>query len=237
MKLLILAFAAVTAWCGQPGVAEIMARVAENQSHALEQRKEWVFHQKQLLRMHRGNGKMAREERREYDVMPDEKGLKKELTRLDGKYERNGKYIAYDQPGHSYKELDIDGDLINDMSNDMIGDNSRDGIGNDLFPLTPEEQEEYNFRLVGSENYRGRQVYRVAFEPKPQPKGQVHIENGNSLWKGEALIDAEEFQPVTISTSFAAKIPVAVKILLGTNLKASASRSPFRNSPTVSGSR
>jgi hypothetical protein len=219
MKPILLVLTAACALAQTPDVATIMARVAENQATAKEKRKEWVFHQKQLLRMHRGNGKIAREERREYDVMPDEKGLKKELTKLDGKYERNGKYIAYDQPGFSYKEVDIDGDLINDMSNDMIGDQSRDGIGKNLFPLTPEEQAKHTFRLVGSESYRGRLVYRVAFEPKPQPKGHIEIETGTSLWKGEALIDAEEFQPVTISTSFAAKIPAAVKILLGTNLK------------------
>src|SRR5881409_1651889 len=139
MKLLILSVAAVTAWSQTAGVAEIMARVAENQSQALEQRKNWVYHQKQRLRFLRGNGKVAREEHREYAVAPDKKGVKKELTRFDGKYETKGTYISYDKPGHTYKELDIDGELIDEMSNEMTNDHSRDGIGNDLFPLTAKE--------------------------------------------------------------------------------------------------
>jgi hypothetical protein len=158
----------------------------ENQTVSKEKRKEWVFHQKQLLRMHRGNGKIAREERREYDVMPDEKGLKKELTKLDGKYERNGKYIAYDQPGFSYKEVDIDGDLINDMSNDMIGDQSRDGIGKNLFPLTAEEQAKHTFRLVGSESYRGRRC--TVWRSSPSRSRRVRSRSRPVLRCGKAKL-------------------------------------------------
>src|SRR5258706_2308558 len=160
MKFLIVTFAATGIAIAQPpGVAYIMARVAENQSQALEQRKNWVYHQKQRLRLLRGNGRVAREEHREYAVAPDARGLKKELTRFDGKYETKGKYISYDKPGHTYKEMDIDGELIDEMSNEMTNDNSRDGIGKNLFPLTAEEQEKYNFKLIGSETYRGRPVY------------------------------------------------------------------------------
>ncbi len=38
------------------------------------------------------------------------------------------------------------------------------------------------------------------------------------MWKGEALIDAAEFQPVQVNTRMAAKVPLAVKTLLGTNI-------------------
>ena len=40
-----------------------------------EARKQYTFRQKQLLRMNRGNGKLAREEHREYDVSPGEHGI------------------------------------------------------------------------------------------------------------------------------------------------------------------
>jgi len=221
MKLLILTFAAAAAIAiAQPpgvtqSVTQIMARVAENQSQAREQRKNWVYHQKQRLRFLRGNGKVAREEHREYAVVPDVRGLKKDLTRFDGKYETGGKYISYDKPGYTYKEMDIDGELIDEMSNEMTTDNSRDGIGKDLFPLTAQEQEKYNFKLIGNQTYRGRPVYRIAFEPKPHQKS----EENNSMWKGEALIDIEECQPVMISSKLASKIPMAVQILLGTNIQ------------------
>jgi hypothetical protein len=213
MKLLILTFAA-TAWAQPVDVDQIMARVAENQSKALEYRKDWIYNQKQRLRLLRGNGKIAREERREYVVTPDVQGSRKELTRFDGKYETKGQYISYDKPGHTYKEMDIDGELIDEMSNEMINDNSRDGIGKNLFPLTAREQVKYSFTLIRSEIYRGRPVYRIAFEPKQRQKF-----DDSSMWKGEALIDVEESQPVMISTKMAPKIPMAVKILLGTNIK------------------
>jgi hypothetical protein len=221
MKPILVVLTAACALAQTHDVATIMARVAENQSVAKERRKEWVFHQKQLLRMVRTNGKLAREERREYHVMPNEKGQQKELTRLDGKYEHKGKYISYDREDFSYKDVDLDGDLVNDMSKSMTGDaDARDGIGADLFPLTAEQQRKYNFKLLGTETFRGRPVHRVAFEPRPRDKGQVDVDlGGHSLWKGEARIDAEEYQPVTISTSMAPKIPAAVKILLGTDIK------------------
>jgi hypothetical protein len=197
-----------------PDVAAIMQRVGANQDQAQELRKQYTFHQKQLLRMNRGSGKVAREEHREYDVSPGAHGVAKELTHFDGRYDYKGKYVSYDRPGYEYKDMDIDGDLINDLSDDMTNDkHSRDGIGCDLFPLTAKEQRKYNFKLLAAEQYRGREVYRVAFEPKP------HQEFDEAGWKGEALIDAAEFQPVLVHTTLAIRIPLAVKTLLGTDIK------------------
>ena len=215
MKLLAMAMMAMGAGMAQtPDVAAIMARVGENQEHASELRREFTFHQKQLLRLNRGNGKIAREEKREYDVTPGAERVSKELTRFEGRYEYKGRYVAYDHPGYTYKDMDIDGELIDDLSSDLTDDRrSRDGIGCDLFPLTPREQRKYRFRLLGTESYRGRQVYRVAFEPKPKP------EMDEAAWKGEALIDAAEYQPVNVHTKLAVKIPLAVKTLLGTDIK------------------
>ena len=130
-------------------VGEIMERVAHNQTRSQEARREFTYHQKQLLRMTRGGGKLAREEKREYDVTPAAHGSHKELAHFEGKYESKGQYVSYDRPGYTYKELDIDGELIHEMSEEMTNDRqSRDGLGQDLFPLTEHEQRKYNFQLL-----------------------------------------------------------------------------------------
>src|SRR4051812_25623517 len=105
-----------------PEVSAIMERVGRNQEQAQELRKQYTFHQKQLLRMLRGSGKVAREEHREYAVSPAAHGVDKELAHFDGRYEYKGKYVTYDRPGYTYKEMDIDGELIDEMSNEMTDD-------------------------------------------------------------------------------------------------------------------
>jgi hypothetical protein len=213
MKLIaiaILAASTVTA----ADVAQIMARVAENQDRASGARREFTFRQKQLLRFNRGSGKIAREERREYNVTPNERNIDKELVRFEGRYEFKGKYIPYDRPGYTYKEMDIDGELIDELSNEMTDERqSRDGIAVDLFPLTSGQQRRYDFKLLGTETFRGRPVFRVSFAPKPKQ------DFDEAAWKGEALIDVEEHQPVSVHTKLAFKIPLAVKTLLGTDIK------------------
>jgi opacity protein-like surface antigen len=213
-RIAIFALLAAAAAAQAPDVQTIMDRVGRNQAQAVAQRQEFTFHQRQLLRLIRGNGKLAREENREYDVAPNDHGARKELVRFEGKYEYKGKYVTYDRPGYRYKDMDVDGELIRDLSEEMTNDKrSRDGIGADLFPLTTEEQRKYNFKLLAAEQYRGREVYRIHFEPKP------HQEFDEASWKGEALIDAAEFQPVSVHTELAFRIPRAVNILLGTNIK------------------
>ncbi len=215
MKL-IASFAvfAAAAAAQAPDVQTIMERVGRNQAQAVEQRKEFTFHQKQLFRLHRGSGKLAREENREYDVAPNGHGVSRELAHFAGKYEYKGKYVDYVRPGYKYKGMDVDEELIQGLSEDMTNDKcSRDGIGAGLFPLTTEEQGKYNFKLLAAEQYRGRDVYRISFEPKP------HQEFDEAAWKGEAVIDAAEFQPVWVHSKLAFRIPLAVKTLLGTDIK------------------
>jgi hypothetical protein len=215
MKSFLLLAAAFTAWAQTPDIEQIMSRVGRNQAKSEDLRKFYVYNQKQLLRMVRSGGKIAREEHREYVITPKERGNARNLTHFDGRYDLHGEYISYDKPGYQYKEMDIDGELINDMSNDMTNDrSSRDGIARDLFPLTYHRQLRYDFRLVKTETYRGRQVYRVAFQPKKHQKDGEMV-----VWKGEALIDAEEYQPVMITSKLALNIPGAVKVLLGTNVR------------------
>jgi hypothetical protein len=215
MKLIaIFSTLAAAAAAQTPDARTIMENVGRNQAQAVAQRQEYTFHQKQLFRFNRGSGKLAREETREYDVAPGGHGVQKELLRFEGKYEYKGKYMTYDRPGYQYKGMDVDGDLIQDLSEDMTNDrHSRDGIGADLFPLTTEEQRKYNFKLLAAEQYHGRDVYRISFEPKP------HQESDEASWKGEALIDAAEFQPVQVYSKLAFNIPRPVKILLGTDIK------------------
>jgi hypothetical protein len=214
MNILFLAALAAVAFAQPPDIEQIMSRVGRNQAKSQDLRKNFTYHQKQLLRMNYSNHKLAREEKREYDVSPEIRRVKKELTKFEGQYGYKGKTVIYDRPGYHYKDLDIDGELINSMSEDMTNNqNSRDGIDHDLFPLTYHQQLKYDFRLVGCETYRGREVYRVSFAPK---KGKS-IEDAN--WKGEALIDQSEYQPVFVSTKLAFQMPLLVKTLLGTDIK------------------
>lgn len=217
MKVLAWLFAGGTA-CAlaqAPDVQEIMSRVAVNQTRAQQDRRQYVYTQKQTLRLVRSNGKIAREERREYVVTPRAQKFSKQLTKFQGRYESKGRYTSYDKPEFHYKGLDVDGDLINSLSEDLTNDQkSRDGISCDLFPLSGDAGSRYKFRLVGEEKYRGHDVYRVAFEPDGK-----HHEEDTAIWKGDALIDRSEYQPILIVTKLAFNIPTAVKILLGTNIK------------------
>src|ERR1035438_1084360 len=96
-------------------VDEIMARVAENQDRAKQARTEWVYQQDVLARLHRSNGKLAREESWQYVVMPQAKGFRKEMQHFEGQYEFKGKMISYDHPHYEYKGIDVDGDLISEL--------------------------------------------------------------------------------------------------------------------------
>ncbi len=213
---------AVLSWYAaqQPEPADIiMAKVAVNQDRAQEMRKAFIYHQSMLIRFKRGNGKLAREEEREYVVMPTEKGFKKDLTHFVGKYEKGGKLIEYDKPGYQYKGIDIDGGFANSLADDLTNDkDSRDGFGKDPLPLTARMQEKFTFRLEGKEDYRGTQVYRITFTPKKLSLFDCDDDDA-SCWAGEALIDVNEYQPVLVTSWLAKSIPKAVQILLGTNLK------------------
>lgn len=218
MKILWLAVAASAAWGQAPDIDEIMRRVAFNQAKSEELRTNFVYHQRQTLGMIRSNKKIAREERREYTITPKFRGIDRELVKFDGKYEQKGQYFAYDKPGHKYKDLDLDGELLDELANDMMHNhNGKDGISNDLFPLTYNRQLRYNFKLVKTAEFRGSKAYLVQFEPKQKPK-IGDMENGG-VWRGDAWIDAEEFQPIQVGTSLAWKMPFVVKTILGTDFR------------------
>ena len=88
MKALLLA-AVASCGCAQlPDVQEIMRRVAFNQAKTQDARLDFVYHQKQNVRLRRSNGKVAREEFREYDITPGARGLHRELVSVQGRYEK-----------------------------------------------------------------------------------------------------------------------------------------------------
>ena len=191
----------------------IMARVAENQDRAEQMRTAYVYHQSVLVRLLRTNGKFAREESSEFTVTPTPAGINKTRTAFKGKYASHGRIIEYDKPGVSVN-IDIDGALTESFSEESANDQKgRDGVGRDLFPLTAKEQRKYAFHLDGMEDYRGIPVYRVTFEPHESG------EHEGGDWAGEALIDRQEYQPVLVTTHLAAKIPILVRTLLGTNIE------------------
>ena len=192
---------------GVLSAAEIMARVAANQDHAQKLRAEYVYQQHIRVATLRTNGKLAREETTDYVVTPTPDGTKKDLKEIEGRYWHQGKYLEFHAEPAPERDS-LDGDLIQDFRHDLLDDESRDALGRDLFPLTSKEQKRYAFALAGEETSNGRKVFRVRFRP---------IDN-DYTWAGEARIDAEEFEPLTVFTRLSRRIPLAVRTLLGTDL-------------------
>ncbi len=193
---------------------EIMARVADNQNRAEQARTGFVYRQQILVRLQRSDGKLAREEDREYTVTPQADGADRNMVHFAGKFGVKGKVFPFTDPGYHYKDTDIDADLAGSLADEFGGDSkTRDGINSDLFPLTANKQKYYRFRLAGQENYRGHDVFRIAFEPSGRQ------EQGGTPWAGEALIDKADFAPVLITSHLARGIPLIVKTVLGTNLQ------------------
>ena len=65
------------------------------------------------------------------------------------------------------------------------------------------------FELLGEQVVGGRKAYRIQFSPA-DPK--------EFTWAGEALIDAEELQPVSIHTGLSRRLPLLVRTMLGTDV-------------------
>jgi hypothetical protein len=211
-RLILLLVAAVAPLAAESLTAdEIMERVGCNQERSQSMRTAFVHDQVVQVRLHRGNRKLAREERYRYRVVPTPQGIQKHRVEFSGRYaDKHGRLISYDKPGYEYKEMDIDGELAEDLADDLANDEkSRDGVSHDLFPLTTAEQKHYRFRLEGIQQYRGRDVYRITFRFKDK----------NKPWAGEALIDTSEFQPVLVTSRLARRIPFVIQTLLGTNIK------------------
>ena len=186
----------------------IMARVAANQDRSEALRKEFVYRQHIHILTHKPSGKLQREETTDYDVAPTPQGTERKLKTLTGRYLVKGKYQSFE--GEPVPEQDsLDGDLIKNFRDDLSNEKTKDGLAKDLFPLTSDEQKDYQFSLLGQEIQDGRNVYHIAFRPKD--KDEI-------TWAGEAYIDATEFEPVRVFTKLSRRIPFMVRTMLGTDL-------------------
>jgi hypothetical protein len=187
---------------------EIMARVAANQDRSEALRREYVYRQHIHILTHKPGGRLLREETTDYDVTPMPDGTEKKLKLLTGKYWVKGKYEAFEgEPAPARDSLD--GDLVKNFRDDLSNEKTKDGVGKDLFPLTSDEQKDYEFKLLGQEMQEGRSVYHIGFRPR---------DKNDISWAGEAYIDAAEFQPTRVFTKLSRRIPFAVRTLLGTDV-------------------
>lgn len=214
IALAAFSFSAPAQCPAPPPLEEILARLADNQERAVEARRTIVYQQNTLVRLLRTNGKLAREERRSYLVVPTPAGTEKKLESFEGRYERKGQLLAYRTPGFTYKDLDLDGELIGDLTDDLINDRqARDGIAADLFPLTRRAQRGYVFTLEGCRVLSGHPSFLLRFEPRREAGGE------SKPWAGEVYVDALEFQPRLVSTRLAWNVPAAVRILFGIGIR------------------
>ncbi len=196
----------------EAGTIHLMRRVAENVEKPNPLRREFVYTQKTHSRLLRTNSKLAREERREYQVTPKEDRVEHKLVSFSGTYEKHKKLHPYDDPEFRHKNLDLDGELIEDLTNDLIADeDSRDGIDLDLFPIRAKDLDHYKFEFLGEQTTQQRRVARIRFSPLKK--------DWDHLWEGETLIDLEDAFPLQIQTRMARKVPLAVRTLMGINLK------------------
>lgn len=200
-------------------IEEILRRVAENQEKADTARTRVVYHQSVRTRLLRGDGKLAREEKRQYTVAPTAKGTEKELLKVDGLYEKHGKLLPYTNPKFRHKNVDLDGELAESLTDDLVNDkSSRDGLSLDLFPLTAAEQRHYTFRFDGYQAIGKVQAIRLSFSPIKREKDAPDEESWRP-WSGTVLIHPEEFQPMAVTTQLGQIIPGWVKVVFGINLK------------------
>ncbi len=185
---------------------EIMARVTENQERAVEARKSFVFTQVVRARVYKDRTKLRHELLRRYLVTPTEDGLERKLVEESGKQLIHGEMAEYGD--FDQAERNWDADLAEDLADSFFDESARDGMDDDLFPLTSEGLADVDVRLEGVEEYRGREVYKIVFEPREE-----------FAFEGEALIDAEEFQPVLVTSHLSDEIPRWIRWVLGVDIK------------------
>jgi len=187
---------------------EIMARVAANQDKAVELRAHYVYKQHAHTASLKTNGKLMREETDDYNVFPTPKGVDRKLVTISGRYWHKGKYLSFNSEPIP-EAGSVDADLTHDWMHDRDQQTTRDGVQSHLFPLTSENQKDYEFHLIGEETLRGRPVYHIGFEPK---------DKNDYDWKGEAFIDKAEFEPVTVFTKLSRKLPFFVRGIMGVDV-------------------
>jgi hypothetical protein len=191
-----------------PDAGEIMKQVAANQDRAQKDRENYLYSEHIRVIIRRGSGRLAREESSDLTVTPGAKDTTRKVQSITGRYWKNGGYQSFS--GEPIPEADsLDGSLAGSFRTDLLDDKSKDGMGKDLFPLTTDAQKDLRFELVDQEVVGGRPAYRIRFGP---------IDKHDFTWAGEALIDKEELQPVTVYTRLSRRLPLFVRAALGTDL-------------------
>jgi hypothetical protein len=197
-----------------PPAEEIMARVAANQARSQAARSSIVYQQKVLVRKLRGGGQVAREEEHQFTVAPTPDGATKTRTYFRGSVRHKGELLPFGEPEFRHSEADMDAELAESLV-EMTESKDRDGISSEFFPLTSERQHKYQFRLEGQERINGHDTYAVAFEPRTKGSG----DGDRAMWRGTVYVDRVAFQPVYLTTSFAWKVPLPIRVALGTNVQ------------------
>lgn len=190
-----------------PDAAEIMRQVGENVGRANAARAQWVYDQNVFVRLKRANEKLAREESRRYTVVPGKKRARRQLVSVEGKILDGKRETVYSEAGYRTKEADIDGALVDSLAREVMWGENTLATVEYWFPFDAKNQGRYTFKLEGEERYHDYDVYRISFRAKEDE------------WVGEALIEKNELQPVLVTSAWVGKVPTAVAIGLGTNVK------------------
>ena len=141
--------------------------------------------------------------------------MKRELTHLTGTIGSGKKAVTYDKADFRYKNVDIDGELLQSFADDFgVDKKSKDGVSHELFPLRTELLPRYTFELTGSEKWHDRDAFPYRLQTVRKARRSMTIAG-----REKRLIDKAEFQPLMITSHLACKIPVLVKTMLGTNVK------------------
>lgn len=208
-----------------------MARVAANQDRSEAARAHYVYVQHARVLSRKGST-IRCEEVTDTRVTPTATGSSQQLLTIQGRLLRKGSYINYNHLPNQKRDSksasdakdsdsfvmeidddeDTDLDLVENMRDSLLGDkpgHSKDGINANLFPLASKQQADYAFTLRGREPRNGRDTFHIEFRPK---------DKNDIAWKGDAWIDTATFEPVVIRTALSRNLPLAVRVMLGTNV-------------------
>jgi hypothetical protein len=180
---------------------QIMAQVAINQDKAVELRRSFIYQQHVVIATRHFNGKLAREEKADYDITPGAAKEERKLKSITGRCQKKNQVILF--TGEPLPESEsLDANLVQSFRDDLL-------VSKDLFPLTSEQQKIDRFQLLGHKQVEGRDTYIIGFSP---------ADSSSIDWAGEAWIDVDELQPVRVFTQLSRKLPLMVRTLLGTDL-------------------
>jgi hypothetical protein len=178
----------------------LMQRVAENLEKASAARSNYIYMQSSHARLLRSKSKVAREEKRTYRVTPQPGRTEFLLTSFAGTYWKGKEPIPYNSPDFRVKDMDLDGELLEDFAADHIArPNSKDGIGFQQFALRKQDIADYHFHLLREERVDGRKAVTIRLEPR--------VKDWDHLWSGEATIDLEDEFPIRLASEMNRKLP------------------------------